>query len=607
MLRQNRELAKNNNIRALRVRELESELSRALTENLELRGRILELENKAQNNDARRIADHAMAVKEKLESQLAGFGSLVAGLGLEPPMRRQSPRSSRAPVARMSITAARPSPSQRRLREIASDIEQLGHISEHRSYQRRSMKYAPEPPQLSTTSLTDHSPEQIQALRSEADSEEPEAPELPTITPSIDEELPKIDTPPRESRARNFTSGLDSSPLVVSSPNLDNLRIGGTGSPQNMTPMIRESRVHVDATPDTPIAPPIKAGSKRKFNRERDEYDMHTEKITDENLPPRALTEKVSILNKAHGKTLKELASIRRDAARAKLEAPKDMRKPLSAKSTNDDMQSPKKRRTAPADDISSIKMKNGVSQPRAKVRAPISIKIDETAQNPEPAIATIEPANLEAANATLSPSPAIMSSASPEPGASTPRGDTPPPGDIGAMGEASRPSRRNRTAISYAEPNLRDKMRRPRNETFDAVSGEGKSRRFSQSEMSVDVKRESCGSDSWKKLPAAHRRVSELSTESAPVSPVTSGSEDVPAAAHRKRISLVASTASDESDIYEFNSSSPKVDESSEPAVTKRTSGRRTIASRRLSEAADDGEVMGRERTTSRRRSMMV
>lgn len=507
----------------------------------------------------------------------------------------------------MSFIAARPSPSQRRLREIAHDVEQLGHIAEHKAYSRKSMKYAPNSA-LAMRLLTRHSPEQIQALRSEAGYEE--APELPPPA-SADEGPSKLDTPPRESRARNFTSGLDSSPLVVSSPNLDNLRIGPASPTSGMTPMIRESRVHVDSTPDTPIAPPTKTASKRKFNR--DEYEpMALEKVTDENAPPRALAKKVSMLNKAHGKTLKELASMRREAARAKAEAKN--RPALAAKSTNDDVQSPKKRKTAPADDISSLKMRNKNSQPKSK--GPISIKIDHVlAQKSEPIITTIEPSSLDVATATPSPSPAIVSSCSPEPSRleEEHQRDTPPPADIGYMGEASRPSRRNRAAISYAEPNLRDKMRRPRDEKFDAVSGEGKSRRFSQSEISsLDIKRESGGSDSWKRLPAAHPRVSELSTGSAPVSPLSSHSspQELPMtvqATRRKRTSHAQATV-DESDVYEFTSSSPHIDDNSAPVIAKRTSGRKVTASRRFSAAMDaEEDDGGRERVGTRRRSMMV
>ena len=52
MLRQNRDLAKSNNIRALRIRELENECACMLSENLELRGRILELEQQVEDNES---------------------------------------------------------------------------------------------------------------------------------------------------------------------------------------------------------------------------------------------------------------------------------------------------------------------------------------------------------------------------------------------------------------------------------------------------------------------------------------------------------------------------------------------------------------------------
>lgn len=140
-MRQNRDLAKSNNIRALRIRELENHCALMLSENLELRGRILDLEGQVEDNEARRIADHALAIKEKLEAQLTEWGTMLAGLGLEPPPKRHSPRARKSVVKqRMSFVSTRPSPSQRRLRDIARDIEDLGHIPENKSYPRKSMK-----------------------------------------------------------------------------------------------------------------------------------------------------------------------------------------------------------------------------------------------------------------------------------------------------------------------------------------------------------------------------------------------------------------------------------------------------------------------------------
>lgn len=139
-LRQNRDLAKSNNLRSMRIRELESECAYMLSENLELRGRIIELERQLQDNDPRRIADHALAIKMKLEAQLTEWGTLLAGLGHEPPAKRHSPRVKKSIKSCISFSASRPSPSQRRLRDVAREIEELGHIPENKSYSRKSMK-----------------------------------------------------------------------------------------------------------------------------------------------------------------------------------------------------------------------------------------------------------------------------------------------------------------------------------------------------------------------------------------------------------------------------------------------------------------------------------
>lgn len=54
---------------------------------------------------------------------------------------------------------------------------------------------------------------------------------------------------------------------------------------------------------------------------------------------------------------------------------------------------------------------------------------------------------------------------------------DTPPPTDLNSdsTNGAGRPSRRQRASVSYAEPNLRDKMRRPTKELVDAVTADAK------------------------------------------------------------------------------------------------------------------------------------
>lgn len=57
---------------------------------------------------------------------------------------------------------------------------------------------------------------------------------------------------------------------------------------------------------------------------------------------------------------------------------------------------------------------------------------------------------------------------------------DTPPPSDLGpdtGTGSFGRASRRPRGSVNYAQPNLRDKMRRPTKELVDAVGAEERAR----------------------------------------------------------------------------------------------------------------------------------
>jgi hypothetical protein len=360
---------------------------------------------------------------------------------------------------------------------------------------------------------------------------------------------------------------------------------------------------------------------------------MTLEKITDENLPPRILAEKTSILDKAHGKTLKELASMRKEA-RARPDPQKSIRKPLSAKNTNDDMNSPRKPSRVTTDEVSAAKamlQQNRPKPTKAKPAAPIKIET-VVAKETQPATASVEASELPDAGEEHG----LLSPSSPDPTEAaaieddSPR-DTPPPSDISSQGETSRASRRSRTAISYAEPNLRAKMRRPTKELYDAVAGEGKSRRWSQSEPLdlLNLKRESVG-ENWMQ-PPSYSRVSELSREDTPEGVRTGkdaeDAQDAVKPGRRRRQSSVpettdtstnsrksasinesqASTAGTDSDVYEFTSSSPQVSEVSESTST-RSSSRRSTASRRFSTTTDDAlSTAPKERSGSRRRSMMV
>lgn len=149
-LRQNRDIARVNSAQSLRIRSLESECGRLLSDNLTLNGRILELEKELEESKgAQRIADHTLEIKDKMEAQLAQWGAMIQGLGIEPAAKRQataSPSRRSITIPRRSegfspVVRRRPRDS-RSLEAIAAQEEgRLPPIHENKTYPRRTMRY----------------------------------------------------------------------------------------------------------------------------------------------------------------------------------------------------------------------------------------------------------------------------------------------------------------------------------------------------------------------------------------------------------------------------------------------------------------------------------
>jgi Shugoshin C terminus len=114
------------------------------------------------------------------------------------------------------------------------------------------------------------------------------------------------------------------------------------------------------------------------------------------------------------------------------------------------------------------------------KARQPVSFKDKSSIRQIrpiKPATEAERPQVAEVRVTPVTPAPIDDDVFSPSSRPSTARAesrDTPPPGDLASSdaNAAARPSRRQRSAVSYAEPSLRDKMRRPGKEMVDAVTG---------------------------------------------------------------------------------------------------------------------------------------
>ena len=278
-----------------------------------------------------------------------------------------------------------------------------------------------------------------------------------------------------DSPTRIFEEVVPESPrralILCSPPKLDYAR-KPSGSPEPKKKLADEASKPAiptkDAAPAKKAAPeavsqPIRAGAKRKFGDENGTAQTVTAHAGKENA---VAAEK--ILPARAGLKRRSLA----EPAGAKQER-RGTRTPLAAKSTNADVSSPRKTvKGAPLKQTRKEKA-NGPedSVMRDVVCPPLSLpEVDVLVPEPTPVVAVL----LEAATSLPSAAPSSPSTPGRQTQQEAPH-DTPPPADISSTGEMFRPSRRVRASISYAEPNLRDKMRRPTKQLFDAVAGEGK------------------------------------------------------------------------------------------------------------------------------------
>lgn len=310
----------------------------------------------------------------------------------------------------------------------------------------------------------------------------------------MNEDPVKIDLPARsESDAEEVT---DFGPTLPVNLEQRRKRKDMSGMPDNDCPAKN------DAAPGEKkesVQPP-KSGAKRKFSVSdvEDEREARPVSIAPEDLRhTRRTTLDKSQPSKESTPFEKPVARIQREvalaraktrdkaASNAQASAPSATsgppRKALGPKTSNTDVtNSPKKPTKPPVGDDSSLPGKLGGAKGRERPRSRNEARIVIPAQV-DPVVAISSTETIPEPETPAAPPEDLFSPTSSAP--STTRQisrDTPPPQEIGQDGEGHRPSRRARASVNYAEPNLRDKMRRPAEGSIDAVTGEGKYRRAS-------------------------------------------------------------------------------------------------------------------------------
>lgn len=99
-----------NSTQSVRIRNLEGDVSRLLSENLALRERIITLHHEVEKKPGRAMLDGISAVKGRLEAKLTELGELVQELGVVTTARERRRSSKRRS---MDCSSPRRSPDQR--------------------------------------------------------------------------------------------------------------------------------------------------------------------------------------------------------------------------------------------------------------------------------------------------------------------------------------------------------------------------------------------------------------------------------------------------------------------------------------------------------------
>ncbi|EXJ82532.1 hypothetical protein A1O3_06345 [Capronia epimyces CBS 606.96] len=465
-IRQNREIARVNSTQSQRIRNLETEISRLVAENISLREQAIAAQAEAgrwrnANNVNREILD----MKDRMERKVNELSLLIAEMGQLPEKaaekgRRKSgmrdPRNStdQGWLNRQSVREA-----------IASDREpydgRLPVIQEDKLYPRRTLETA-----------------EVMAIRDEeALQQASESPELgPPPVAHFDVAEPIAFG---SSGAVDYDNSEDSMPLPAASEKRRKRRTSSLLQDMPTEP-VSEPSLPAEAGPQL-----LKSGAKRKLDLteleeqvplppgENDDFVFQRRQAIWNNP---ASIKKASRFTRAPGRenekpTETDGSSPQKSTGGA--------RKILAPKSTN----SPTKRRVQVSEKFGNLKDDRDGEQKQSVNASPRKRRVQPEFEVPGivlDANEAVEPHSLPPKTPSAQEAD-ILSPISTEPSA-RPTHHSQEAAVLNSVedvlnGSIGRGSRRARAAVSYAEPNLRDKMRRPGKELVGAVEGLAKNK----------------------------------------------------------------------------------------------------------------------------------
>ncbi|KAJ6036069.1 hypothetical protein N7540_000348 [Penicillium herquei] len=446
-VRQNREIARVNSMQSLRIRSLESEVSHLLAENVSLRQEVINLTQETERLAAAKTLHSGIYdIKSRLDTKLAELNDLASELGMLP---RKATKLDKPDHERPKVAESRPQPMDL---ESGMDDGRLPAILEDKHYPRRTLEA-----------------QEIQNLV-QSDS----TPEQPVLHLELSEKSPVIESPTPSSKKHEPLSNIPleepASPDPFLPPTLETCK-----KKKKADPTIPTNGVNTLLSGETKR--PTKSGSKRKFSPDEDGALSDGVSESDEfqfsrhiRSPQKSTTLDLGLEDRGLS-PMKAPVSIRRGSSAAGTMK----RKVLEPKSANLNLNSPKKARASLHPDNKTSQSRcdeNTVSPQKSKmVEKPKGRSLSQAARRPRTVDAQTEK------HSQLSMDQPILVLPKDSPLVQTTSID------VSDDASTSRTSRRRGAVVSYAEPNLRAKMRRPTEEFIDAVGKNG-SRRSSSFQL---------------------------------------------------------------------------------------------------------------------------
>ncbi|KAL8851938.1 MAG: hypothetical protein Q9221_003149 [Calogaya cf. arnoldii] len=494
-VRQNREIARVNSTQSIRIRTLESEISRLLSENIALREEVIRLQFEV---DSHVGLGNISTAKARLEAKLLELGGLVQELG-----NVQRSTEDRRALRRRSGAKASPktSPDQRSWKNALSISEvtdgtdgRLPPIVEGKYYPRKTLDADELGGLISNSGDAADSPDLGPPPVAHFDAGDP-------IKFDADQQGAQM-------RAKTEKEG-DLNPALFANLETRRKRRGSSQRGESTTLEPADMQTNPAEVLDDQIKPgyALKSGAKRKFTAREDEgqVDNATTEGNDFHFTRNPIVSQAEIGSQTKPASSQQEKQVeQRTSEGSRGQKDKSQGKPkvntssthngrniLAPKSVNTDpVSSPIKPRRIdgekppqPEHDVASKSRDRNRSKdqlPSQRFARPVPAS---KVAAPEPKATPHDvPAPPRPPPKTPAPPPLdVISPEESEPRTTRPTSrDTPPPEDLdpetvttNSFGSLGRSSRRQRGSVNYAQPNLRDKMRRPTKELVDAVAAD--------------------------------------------------------------------------------------------------------------------------------------